>query len=240
MHSWAYTNSASNIYAESRTENSMATRKNSDFSITSILLSTPRTPQDLIYSAEEQAGRPSGNTSNARPIIEQRRISLFDFDRPTLPNPSFRKSIAPFIFTANSSSKLQHRASILTMPQKDLRMPPVNDEDESDPRGMYRCTFPSCGKYFTRRYNLQSHLKTHDGLKPYSCNVEKCTAEFSRKYDLRRHIQSLHSEDRPHTCSFCSLSFARSDALKRHLVNESKRDNPMHPKVAGLQNTAYR
>ncbi|KAI8812282.1 hypothetical protein BJ742DRAFT_673740 [Cladochytrium replicatum] len=96
---------------------------------------------------------------------------------------------------------------------------------------MYCCPFEGCGKMFTRRYNLQSHLMVHSGERPYKC--PSCGASFSRQHDLRRHVRSLHSEDRPHHCHHCNLSFARSDALKRHLASEAKRDpgitGPMHP-----------
>ncbi|KAI8994377.1 hypothetical protein BC832DRAFT_518541, partial [Gaertneriomyces semiglobifer] len=82
---------------------------------------------------------------------------------------------------------------------------------------LYRCPSASCSKLFTRRYNLQSHLRCHSGERPFVCKW--CAATFSRKHDLRRHCRSLHSEDRPHGCAYCSLTFARSDALKRHLAS---------------------
>ena len=62
------------------------------------------------------------------------------------------------------------------------------------------------------------------------CEYSSCAATFSRKHDLRRHMRSLHSEDRPHHCAHCNLSFARSDALKRHLASEAKRNNS-HPAI---------
>ncbi|KAI8851144.1 hypothetical protein BC829DRAFT_387444 [Chytridium lagenaria] len=79
---------------------------------------------------------------------------------------------------------------------------------------MYHCPHEGCDKTFTRRYNLQSHLRCHSGERPFNCRF--CTATFSRKHDLRRHT-------RPHHCRHCNLSFARSDALKRHLSSEAKR-----------------
>ncbi|TPX59302.1 hypothetical protein SpCBS45565_g07784 [Spizellomyces sp. 'palustris'] len=94
---------------------------------------------------------------------------------------------------------------------------------------LYRCPSPNCSKMFTRRYNLQSHMRCHSGERPFVCRY--CGTTFSRKHDLRRHTRSLHSEDRPHHCGFCSLSFARSDALKRHLASEAKRcsSHPPYP-----------
>ncbi|RKO92219.1 hypothetical protein BDK51DRAFT_2844, partial [Blyttiomyces helicus] len=80
------------------------------------------------------------------------------------------------------------------------------------------CTMPGCTKEFTRRYNLESHLRCHKGERPFVC--PHCTtsdaASFARKHDLRRHIHSLHTEKRPHRCLHCPLTFSRSDALRRH------------------------
>ncbi|KAI9332886.1 hypothetical protein DFJ73DRAFT_630162 [Zopfochytrium polystomum] len=75
----------------------------------------------------------------------------------------------------------------------------------------YICPNSGCSKSFTRRYNLQSHLRCHSGERPYCCDL--CSLTFSRKHDLRRHTRSLHSVDRPHLCTHCNLSFARSVKL---------------------------
>ncbi|KAI8588259.1 hypothetical protein BDZ88DRAFT_397549 [Geranomyces variabilis] len=114
---------------------------------------------------------------------------------------------------------------------------PVDGASASNQRAtkhakLYRCPSPTCAKMFTRRYNLQSHMRCHSGERPFICKY--CQASFSRKHDLRRHARSLHSEQRPHKCAFCNLTFARSDALKRHLTTEAKRgtNHPPYPPPA--------
>ncbi|KAJ1531227.1 hypothetical protein HK096_007521 [Nowakowskiella sp. JEL0078] len=88
----------------------------------------------------------------------------------------------------------------------------------------YPCDHIGCNKSYTRKYNLISHqLSAHSHIRPYSCPVSGCSASFSRPHDLRRHTRSIHSAYRPYKCSNCDMTFARSDALKRHTDRDEGR-----------------
>ncbi|KAI8926040.1 hypothetical protein BC831DRAFT_392054, partial [Entophlyctis helioformis] len=50
------------------------------------------------------------------------------------------------------------------------------------------CT--KCNKTYTRKYNLEAHLRSHFNVKPFACT--SCSESFVRKHDLQRHMQSLH------------------------------------------------
>ncbi|KAG0263928.1 hypothetical protein BG011_007761 [Mortierella polycephala] len=75
------------------------------------------------------------------------------------------------------------------------------------------CPIPSCTKSFTRPFNLNAHVKSHDTAKPYGCHL--CSRVFSRKHDLQRHIR-VHTGSKPYVCVNCQKAFARTDALCRH------------------------
>eukprot|EP00835_Amoeboradix_gromovi_P003673 NODE_252_length_12846_cov_0.309485.p4 type:complete len:227 gc:universal NODE_252_length_12846_cov_0.309485:8919-9599(+) len=89
---------------------------------------------------------------------------------------------------------------------------------DTDKGLVYQCTFPECEKTFTRTYSLKAHLRTHSTVRPYKCSV--CQRSFLRKHDCLRHIR-IHTKERPYQCA-CGKSFARQDALKRHLQMEDK------------------
>lgn len=73
-----------------------------------------------------------------------------------------------------------------------------------------------CQRGFSRRYNLGTHIKTHNKnrSKPFGCHL--CTKSFDRKHDCERHVSTVHMGERLFTCKPCNVSFSRRDALSRH------------------------
>ncbi|KAJ3037611.1 hypothetical protein HDV00_001499 [Rhizophlyctis rosea] len=106
--------------------------------------------------------------------------------------------------------------------------PPTNDR-ATHTRTHICPYYPTCPKAYTRRFNLTSHiLSTHTNTRPFPC--PHCPSDqqlrFARKHDLNRHIASVH-EEAPHKYRCleegCGMTFARSDALKRHLEVEGRK-----------------
>ena len=49
-----------------------------------------------------------------------------------------------------------------------------------------------CAKSFFTRQEMEAHVRTHTGDKPFICNL--CKKGFSRSHHLKRHTETVHSE----------------------------------------------
>lgn len=81
-----------------------------------------------------------------------------------------------------------------------------------DEEKCFTCTYKDCGKKFTRRYNVRSHIQTHLSDRPFACMY--CPKKFVRQHDLNRHVKG-HLEARHCICP-CGKEFSRLDAMRKH------------------------
>ncbi|XP_052862821.1 zinc finger protein 883-like [Anopheles cruzii] len=87
---------------------------------------------------------------------------------------------------------------------------------------------PHCPRKFARQDQLQDHIRTHTGEKPFPCKV--CNKTFHVARNLRTHMQ-IHNKDQ-HQCPHCSDKFALRSRLKDHIRTHTG-EKPFECKVCG-------
>ncbi|KAI8370868.1 hypothetical protein EDC96DRAFT_502639 [Choanephora cucurbitarum] len=94
----------------------------------------------------------------------------------------------------------------------------LSTQSQDEEQRRFKCD--QCNATFNRRYNLGTHIKTHDKnrVKDFACTL--CQKPFDRKHDLSRHVATVHNGERAHKCSVCTSTFSRKDALVRHQIQK--------------------
>lgn len=119
--------------------------------------------------------------------------------------------------TTTNSKKRKANASVTDSNNAAVKKP-RNAKDTNKEAKLYQC--PLCDHKSKRRYNLSTHIKTHDKnrVKEFECSL--CSKSFDRRHDRDRHLATVHRKERTHGCPHCINQFSRNDALNRHLVQK--------------------
>ncbi|XP_055607435.1 zinc finger and BTB domain-containing protein 24-like isoform X2 [Uranotaenia lowii] len=82
--------------------------------------------------------------------------------------------------------------------------------------GKFPCN--RCEKSFSTKTNLNRHLASHDGRKPYTCEI--CQKGFTQSGSLKQHMM-IHDQIRPYVCEVCDYAFTQPKSLKFHMLTHT-------------------
>lgn len=89
------------------------------------------------------------------------------------------------------------------------------------PAKKFQCDF--CGKSFQWQSNLQLHVRSHTGEKPYPC--ARCSYRATQRSDLTKHMR-IHTGEKPYACPHCHYRAAYTSSLKDHILLHHRSAEP--------------
>ena len=88
-------------------------------------------------------------------------------------------------------------------------------------------TCENCKKSFSRKDNLNRHIKLHScskqSSKTYTCPL--CPTTFSRKNELKRHVIKSDKHQAPFHCPKCQVRWMNGESFINHYIRHSRPKN---------------
>lgn len=112
---------------------------------------------------------------------------------------------------AKTSAKKQFRRFYCEQCQRDFSTKTNLNRHMQSHAGAKPFACTECDKSFTQKSSLKQHMFTHTGERPYVCEI--CNRGFSQCKSLVFHMRR-HTGEKPFQCEYCLIQFRQKDALR--------------------------
>ena len=149
------------------------------------------------------------------------------------PSPNNTSQLSP---DCNNNTQVVVVNGTVEMPPQITGVPPVVVSNPPPPSNTVAAggrkkssSCPVCGVVLSPKTNVNVHLRTHSGVRPYECVL--CLNRFRQKAHLMKHFRCSHNQKKPpHICLFCPLETVTSNDLYRHITDKHvKETDDMRP-----------
>lgn len=89
---------------------------------------------------------------------------------------------------------------------------------------VYECSFPNCGKKYSRPILIRQHENSHVNKRPFKCPEPGCDKAFFKNSNLKDHEYTHRpTNERPFACRLCEMKFISLDRLRKHELTHTER-----------------
>uniref|UniRef100_I3K5U9 Zinc finger protein 574 n=1 Tax=Oreochromis niloticus TaxID=8128 RepID=I3K5U9_ORENI len=172
---------------------------------------TEMTSEDSPQSTKRLLSSPG---SAGESVLMHSKVSEIHYFKTQLQGSSCFLTRIFVLYSGNKSSDIKEELEANTGADSDnTNHPPPAKLLQDWARTPLPHVCPYCGKTFTRRVFLRTHVYSHTGEKLFTCKV--CTKSFTNSQSLLRHSMS-HTGNKPFSCDVCGKNFSQAATLKRH------------------------